>query len=447
MVELIYMFLFIMIFILLVDKYYIIYLIQNLFMMVIFLLFMFNLNISNWNNWGNLYGNYGMDKVSFLMILLLIWIMILMLMSVYLIKYKYYYLMLLLMMMFSLFGLFYSLDYLMFYLYFEFSLIPIMLMIMGWGYQPERLISVLFMLMYTLFMSLPFLLILMMINNENYSFNLILNKIYKFNLLKNFVIYLLILMIFLVKLPIYLIHLWLPKAHVEAPIFGSMILAGVLLKMGGYGIMRFMFMLININMIYNIMLLSMVMLGSIIISLICMNQIDLKMLIAYSSVVHMGMMLCGGLMMFYWGMMGFMIMMLGHGICSSGLFCLLNMSYKRVLSRTFLMNSGMINYLPKMSLFWFSFSVMNMSAPPSLNLISEIFLMISLIKVDYVMMLLIGLLSFFSGLYSIYLYSYSQHGVNYFFNKFMNNTIDEFMLMILHFIPMNLLVMILWFFN
>nr|YP_010444609.1 NADH dehydrogenase subunit 4 [Platygaster robiniae]UTI38872.1 NADH dehydrogenase subunit 4 [Platygaster robiniae] len=420
--------------------------IQNIFFVKLFIFMFLNLNSMFWNDWVNLYGDFGLDKISYLMILLLFWIMNLMFMSSYNLFYKMYYNILMLLMLFSLYGLFYSLDYLSFYVFFEVSLIPIILMIMGWGFQPERLISVYYLLIYTMVMSLPFLMILIFLKNENCSFNMIIYKIYNLNFVKNNYIYLLMMLIFLVKLPIFFIHLWLPKAHVEAPIFGSMILAGVLLKMGGYGILRFFYLLFSLNVNLNIMLMSVVFVGSIIISLVCMNQIDLKMLIAYSSVVHMGMMLCGGLSFFNWGVLGFLLMMIGHGICSSGLFCLLNFNYKRLFSRNFILNSGMIMYFPKMSLFWFSFCVMNMSAPPSMNLMSEIFLMLSLVKFNYFNIFLIALISFFGGLYSIYLYSFTQHGVSKFFNSYLNNSLDEYLMMILHFIPMNFMILSVWLF-
>nr|AZL93433.1 NADH dehydrogenase subunit 4 [Platygaster sp. ZJUH_2016029] len=419
---------------------------QNIMFLMLFVFFLMNFNINLFNYWFNLYGDYGMDKVSLIMIILLLWISGLMFLSSLILNYKFYFNILMLMMLFSLIGLFLSLDLLSFYLFFEVSLIPIMLMIMGWGYQPERLISMFYLLIYTLIMSLPFLLMVMIFNNENFMLNFLYLYIYKFKNMLNFYLMLMMLMMFLVKLPIYFIHLWLPKAHVEAPIFGSMILAGVLLKMGGYGIMRFMFILMNILSLYNLILIGIIFIGSIVISLICLNQVDLKMLIAYSSVVHMGFMLCGGIMMYYWGLMGFFMMMISHGICSSGLFCLLNLSYKRLFSRSIIFNSGLILYFPKMSFMWFMFSIMNMASPPSLSLISEIYLIIGIVKINIIMIFLLMIISLFSSIYSIYLFSMTQHGINIYLNKYFYNTYDEFLLMLLHLIPMNLMFIMLWFF-
>jgi len=144
-----------------------------------------------------------------------------------------------------------------------------------------------------------------------------------------------------VKLPIFFFHVWLPKAHVEAPVGGSIILAGVLLKLGGYGIYRFSFLLKYWIILYREILLGFRIVGGLVIRLLCLRQIDLKMLIAYSSVSHISLVIGGLISIYIWGINGILAMMIAHGFCSSGLFCLRNIIYERFFSRRLIYLGGM----------------------------------------------------------------------------------------------------------
>nr|AWB99182.1 NADH dehydrogenase subunit 4 [Anopheles eiseni geometricus] len=415
--------------------------VQNLIFLLAFI-FMINLSSLNYFNYISYY--FGLDMLSYGLILLSFWICSLMLMaSEKVFTYNNYENLFIFMILFLLLMLvltFSSMSIFMFYLFFEASLIPTLFLILGWGYQPERLQAGMYLLFYTLLASLPLLIGIFYILNfmNTLSFTLLLNYMFmNMNML-----YLSLILAFLVKMPMFLVHLWLPKAHVEAPVSGSMILAGILLKLGGYGLLR-MFSLLQISGIkYNYWWISVSLVGGVLISLVCLRQTDLKALIAYSSVAHMGIVLSGLLTMTYWGLTGSYTLMIAHGLCSSGLFCLANISYERMSSRSLLINKGLLNFMPTLSLWWFLLCSGNMAAPPTLNLLGEISLLNSIVSWSWVTMIMLAFLSFFSAAYSLYLFAYSQHGKIfsgiYFFSV---GTVREFLLLMLHWLPLNLLIL------
>nr|APX39499.1 NADH dehydrogenase subunit 4 [Calomicrus circumfusus] len=405
-----------------------------------FFSFLFLFNYSGFYLYFQLSYFLGMDVLSYSLILLSFWICSLMIMaSMKLFKdknYSFLFLIVLILLMFSLYMMFSSMNLFMFYLFFEISLIPTLMLIIGWGYQPERLEAGIYLLFYTLLMSLPMMIIIFYLSEKFYLINfLFLNQDLNFVFM-----YLCTNMVFFVKIPMFFLHLWLPKAHVEAPVSGSMILAGIMLKMGGYGLLRFMFLYKNFNLNMNLFFFSISLIGGFLVSLICIRQSDMKSLIAYSSVSHMGLVLSGIMVLNYWGFYGALIMMIAHGLCSSGLFCLANILYERVHSRSLYLNKGLLNIIPSLSLWWFLLVSSNMAAPPSLNLIGEIMLINSMVGFSWLSMILLSLMSFFSAVYSLFLYSYSQHG-NFFsaIFSFFNIQMREYLLLFLHWFPLNVM--------
>jgi len=392
--------------------------------------------------------DFYVDSLSFRLCYLSIWLTILILFARNsLIKYKTYinlYSYLIYFLLTVLLIRFLISNYLMFYFFFETSLIPTLLIIMGWGYQPERLQAGLYLIVYTLVASLPLLVSLFYLNYIIGSIRMfidLLNLIIT-NKVTRIILIILIVLAFIVKLPIYLVHLWLPKAHVEAPVAGSIILAGVLLKLGGYGICRILIKNLLGNLLVSRIFISLSLIGIIFVGLICCRLNDIKALVAYSSVAHIGLVLCGLLTGFFYGLQGAFIIIIRHGLSSSGLFCIVNIYYERTGSRSIYVNKGLLLIFPIFSLILFLLCASNISAPPTINLMSEIYLILRVLYFDYFIMIVFPLGSFLGAIFTLYLFSLRQHG-KFFSNNlnFCPNKFREIHVLGLHLVPLNILVL------
>nr|UWM10886.1 NADH dehydrogenase subunit 4 [Cuneopsis celtiformis] len=298
---------------------------------------------------------------------------------------------------------------LLFYVFFELSLIPTFLIICGWGYQPERLRASKFMVLYTVGASLPllvFVLCLMFTSGSvSLSFLGFCDKIVK----SSFVFFMAIVA-FMVKVPMYGLHMWLPKAHVEAPVAGSMMLAGVLLKLGGYGLARFMPFFSVCNTFFFSCVICLCIFGGMAGSMICCFQTDVKSLVAYSSIGHMSLVLCGIMSGSLLGFVGACVLMVAHGLSSPGMFYLVSEMYKLFGSRSLLVIHGMAGNTMGIS-FWLIFMCgFNAAAPPSLSICGEVVLYVSLISYSLLFSAFLGVMSFLSCLYSWFLYCSTQTG-------------------------------------
>lgn len=391
--------------------------------------------------------NLGIDYIRYIIVYLRVWIIFLIIISSEGVKvgnkFPGMFVLINLILLLSLLLTFSSLNYLLFYIMFEMSLIPTLILILGWGYQPERIQAGIYMLFYTLALSLPLLVSLLYLYRKSYSLSIVILRIVDVNLSwVNILWYFSRVLAFLVKLPIYIFHLWLPKAHVEAPVAGSMILAGVLLKLGGYGLIRVLCLFQKINLRFAWLWVRIRLVGGVIVRILCLRQVDMKALIAYSSVVHISMVLCGLMIFSWWGLIGAVVVIVGHGLCSSGLFCLANMVYERVGSRSLLVSKGLLNFIPRIGLWWFLFRVGNMAAPPTLNLFGEISLIIRIIRWRIITLFGLIFLSFFRASYTLYIYSLSQHGV--FLNSLYScrsGKVREYLVLFLHWLPLNFLIL------
>lgn len=293
------------------------------------------------------------------------------------------------------------------YVYFELSVLPIFLIIMGWGYQIERHSASLSLLFYTFTASLPLLLNLLLLVSFGFWDLLRLNM----RLFRN--IYLsplgfLVLGAFFVKLPMWGVHIWLPKAHVEAPVIGSIILAAVLLKLGGFGL--YIFIPISYRSFIIKILVRIRLVRIIYIRLSCLCLIDIKIIIAYSSVCHISFLIYSLLLGGELSVLGRQVIIIRHGFSSSSIFLFSYQLYMISKRRRIVINKRIMSYMVGINVVWFLILIGNMAAPPSLNFLGEVILIIEGLKF-YSRIIIVFLVSgVATAAYTLLLYSFMRHG-------------------------------------
>jgi proton-translocating NADH-quinone oxidoreductase chain M len=298
------------------------------------------------------------------------------------------------------------LDLVLFYIFFESVLIPMFLIIGIWGSRERRIKASYFFFIYTLLGSLVMLLGILLILFETGTTNFLTLTSYKFSFDRQLLLWLMFFVSFSVKLPIVPFHIWLPEAHVEAPTVGSVILAGVLLKLGVYGLVRFSFVLFPYANIYFTPFVYMISIISILYSsLTTIRQIDLKRIVAYSSVAHMNFGLLGLFSNTIQGLSGGLFMSISHGFVASALFLCIGVLYDRHHTRLLKYYSGLTLVMPIFSFIFLFFSLSNLGLPGTSSFVGELLILLGSFTQNWLVSFLGTSGIFFGSLYSIWLYN------------------------------------------
>ena len=302
-------------------------------------------------------------------------------------------------------GMFCSIDILLFYIFFEAVLIPMFLIIGIWGGERRIYASFKFFL-YTLLGSVLMLIAIIFIYQKTNSMNInFLQGNYFFSKKVQIYLWLAFFASFAVKIPMWPFHTWLPDAHVEAPTAGSVILAGVLLKMGGYGFIRFSLgILPEASDFFMPLIIILSSIAIVYTSLVALAQEDIKKLIAYSSVAHMGIVTIGIFIVNQQGLEGAMIQMISHGIVSAALFLCVGVIYDRMHTRNINFYGGLVNKMPKYSIVFMLFVLASIGLPGTSGFIGEFLVILGAFQKNSFIALFAALGIILGAIYMLYLY-------------------------------------------
>jgi NADH-quinone oxidoreductase subunit M len=302
-------------------------------------------------------------------------------------------------------GTFAALDAVLFYVFFEATLIPMYLVIGVWG-GPNRVYAAVKFFLYTLLGSLLMLIaFLYLYQKSGGSFSVLDYHKLPLPLNAQILLFIAFLMAFAVKVPMWPVHTWLPDAHVEAPTGGSAVLAAILLKLGGYGFIRFSLPILPDASHYLAgFMITLSLIAIVYIGLVALVQTDMKKLIAYSSISHMGFVTLGFFIFNAYGMEGGLVQMISHGFVSAALFLCVGVMYDRMHSRNIADYGGVVNTMPKFAALMMLFAMANCGLPATSGFVGEFMVIVGAMKFNFWIAFLAGTTLVFGAAYTLWMY-------------------------------------------
>jgi NADH-quinone oxidoreductase subunit M len=301
-------------------------------------------------------------------------------------------------------GMFCALDFIVFYVFFEGVLIPMFLIIGVWG-GPRRVYAAFKFFLYTLLGSVLMLLAILAVYFQTHSMDIEVALTHAFPVGLQKWLFLAFLASFAVKVPMWPVHTWLPDAHVEAPTAGSVILAGVLLKMGGYGFVRFSLPMFPLaSQYFTPLMFALSAVAVIYTSFVALAQTDMKKLIAYSSVAHMGFVTMGIFAVTSEAVQGAVIQMLSHGLVSGALFLCVGVVYDRIHTRDIDRYGGLVQRMPAYAFVFMAFTLASVGLPGTSGFVGEFLILLGTFRVSTLECFLAATALFLGAAYMLYLY-------------------------------------------
>ena len=375
---------------------------------------------------------FGLDSISLLFFLLSNFLIFLCLLFIFNDRFFKFYSINLLVLQIILLLIFSILDLLLFYIFFEAILIPMFLLIGIFGSRERKIWANYMLVFYTICGSLLMLLgiIYIYISTGTFSIEYLLN--YSFNENEQIFLWFFFFLSFAAKIPIFPLHIWLPEAHVEAPTVGSVILAGILLKLGVYGIIRFNLCFFPVaSLFFTPIIYSLCTLGILYASFAAIRQIDLKRIIAYSSIAHMNLVVIGLFSFNFLGFEGALFQSISHGFVSSALFFLIGILYSRYHTRSLYYYSGLVQVMPLYSFYFLFFTMSNIALPGTSSFIGELLLLMGSFISNFFITCFIISCVVLGGSYSLWLYNKIIYGnlKSIYLNSYLDINFKEFFIL------------------
>jgi NADH-quinone oxidoreductase subunit M len=301
-------------------------------------------------------------------------------------------------------GVFAALDGLLFYVFFEATLIPMYIIVGVWG-GPNRIYAAFKFFLYTLMGSLLTLVAIIYLQSQSGSFEIAAWHKLPLDLTEQVLIFLAFLMAFAVKVPMWPVHTWLPDAHVEAPTGGSVVLAAIMLKLGGYGFLR-LSLPIAPDASHELagFMITLSLIAVVYIGMVALVQKDMKKLVAYSSIAHMGFVILGFFIFSDLAIQGALIQMISHGFISAAMFLCIGVLYDRVHSREISAYGGVANTMPKFAAFFLLFAMANSGLPATSGFVGEFMVILAAVKFNFWIGALAATTLIFGAAYSLWMY-------------------------------------------